>query len=84
MTTTRCLVYTMRNKYVIKSENTDKTKTIEVTGLILPFENKPQRNLCSAQNETPEASADTKQISEPGFDPGTCGLWAHHASAAPL
>ncbi|AES76040.1 hypothetical protein MTR_6g069410 [Medicago truncatula] len=20
----------------------------------------------------------------PGFDPGTCGLWAHHASAAPL
>ena len=23
-------------------------------------------------------------ISEPGFDPGTCGLWAHHASAAPL
>ena len=24
------------------------------------------------------------EISEPGFDPGTCGLWAHHASAAPL
>ena len=23
-------------------------------------------------------------LSEPGFDPGTCGLWAHHASAAPL
>ncbi|KAK8999488.1 hypothetical protein V6N11_070650 [Hibiscus sabdariffa] len=23
-------------------------------------------------------------ISEPGFDPGTCGLWAHHASAVPL
>jgi hypothetical protein len=25
-----------------------------------------------------------KDISEPGFDPGTCGLWAHHASTAPL
>ncbi|GFP92610.1 probable beta-1 3-galactosyltransferase 11 [Phtheirospermum japonicum] len=25
-----------------------------------------------------------KSLSEPGFDPGTCGLWAHHASAAPL
>ena len=24
------------------------------------------------------------KISEPGFDPGTCGLWAHHASAALL
>ena len=24
------------------------------------------------------------EISEPDFDPGTCGLWAHHASAAPL
>ncbi|KAK9045138.1 hypothetical protein V6N11_059027 [Hibiscus sabdariffa] len=23
-------------------------------------------------------------LSEAGFDPGTCGLWAHHASAAPL
>ena len=23
-------------------------------------------------------------ISKPGFDLGTCGLWAHHASAAPL
>ena len=23
-------------------------------------------------------------VSEPGFDPGTSGLWAHHASAAPL
>ena len=23
-------------------------------------------------------------LSEPGFDPGTCGLWAHHASATPL
>jgi hypothetical protein len=22
-------------------------------------------------------------VLEPGFDPGTCGLWAHHASAAP-
>jgi hypothetical protein len=20
-----------------------------------------------------------KLVSEPGFDPGTCGLWAHHA-----
>ena len=26
----------------------------------------------------------TRFISEPGFDPGTCGLWAHHASTAPL
>lgn len=25
-----------------------------------------------------------KFVSEPGFDPGTCGLWAHHASTAPL
>ena len=23
-------------------------------------------------------------VSEPSFDPGTCGLWAHFASAAPL
>jgi len=23
-------------------------------------------------------------LSERGFDPRTCGLWAHHASAAPL
>lgn len=23
-------------------------------------------------------------MSEPGFDPGTCGLWDHRASAAPL
>ena len=30
------------------------------------------------------ASEATLFISEPGFDPGTCGLWAHHASAAPL
>ncbi|CAK7339667.1 unnamed protein product [Dovyalis caffra] len=27
---------------------------------------------------------DTDFLAEPGFDPGTCGLWAHHASAAPL
>ena len=25
-----------------------------------------------------------KLLSEPGFNPGTGGLWAHHASAAPL
>ena len=25
-----------------------------------------------------------KRLSERGFDPRTCGLWAHHASAAPL
>nr|GEW63936.1 hypothetical protein [Tanacetum cinerariifolium] len=25
----------------------------------------------------------TNMVSEPGSDPGTCGLWAHHASAAP-
>ena len=25
-----------------------------------------------------------KFVSKPGFDPGTCGLWAHHASTAPL
>ncbi|KAL6560362.1 hypothetical protein OROGR_003921 [Orobanche gracilis] len=24
------------------------------------------------------------KLSEPSFDPRTCGLWAHHASAAPL
>nr|GFA86501.1 hypothetical protein [Tanacetum cinerariifolium] len=23
-------------------------------------------------------------VSKPGYDLGTCGLWAHHASAAPL
>ena len=30
------------------------------------------------------AREDYSGISEPGLDPGTCGLWAHHASAAPL
>jgi hypothetical protein len=23
-------------------------------------------------------------VLEPGFDPGTCGLWVHHAFAAPI
>ena len=31
-----------------------------------------------------QALIECARLSEPGFDPGTCGLWAHHASAAPL
>jgi hypothetical protein len=31
-----------------------------------------------------EKKKKVNELSEPGFDPGTCGLWAHHASAAPL
>ncbi|KAK1571301.1 hypothetical protein Q3G72_014794 [Acer saccharum] len=34
--------------------------------------------------EKPKRYIGSHSISEPGFDPGTCGLWAHHASAAPL
>ena len=28
--------------------------------------------------------SEKKVIAEDGFDPSTCGLWAHHASTAPL
>ncbi len=36
------------------------------------------------RSEGPLIEACISGLSEPGFDPGTCGLWAHHASAAPL
>jgi len=35
-------------------------------------------------NKKVSRAEEATQLSEPGFDPGTCGLWAHHASAAPL
>jgi hypothetical protein len=36
---------------------------------------------CHADMEIAKAIEAVKsQISEPGFEPGTCGLWAHHAS----
>ena len=47
-----------------------------------------QRWLCwvriNAKQKQEKKEKKMKFLSEPGFDPGTCGLWAHHASAAPL
>jgi len=43
-----------------------------------------KKNSRRAIKQKVSRAEEATQLSEPGFDPGTCGLWAHHASAAPL
>ena len=55
--------------------------TLQADSLLTEPPEKPMKYTFSEATCTQES---TKSLAEDGFDPSTSGLWAQHASAAPL
>lgn len=58
--------------------------TVELTDPKISYNREREQREEKTENKKKIRHKNIKSLSEPGFDPGTCGLWAHHASAAPL